>query len=553
MTNTPLITFNELLYQNERENADMVYLRQPIEGQWHDITWKEAMGRARKVTSFLKSLGLQKGDRVAIISKNCAEWIIADFAIAMGGFVSVPLFTTHARTTIEYIFEHSEAKVVFVGKLDNWKELEAGIPKDVKKIDMGYLDTMPSDYKWKDILKDCSPDAENYVPKLEDLYTIVYTSGTTGNPKGVMIPFSALAHAKSSVEQSGTLNDHKHHYVLSYLPLSHIMERVAVEFVSLYYKFTISFVESLTTFSRNLRDTSPTSFLAVPRIWTQFQKGVLEKLPEKKLNLLLSIPIVNIVVKNKIKKELGLSRSTRNVSGSAPISANLLEWFKRIGVEIIEGYGRTEDLAICTCGVTGEHIVGTVGKPWPGIEVKIDDSGEILTRSKSMMSGYYKNPEATAEAMTPDGFMHTGDTGLFDKEGNLIITGRLKDTFKTDKGEFVNPIPIEGLFAENIDIEQSCLIGLNLRQPVLIVVLSQAAMKKSREELSRSLKDSLDSINERLTKFERVSHLIISKDSWTPENSLLTPTLKMKRQPLNIKYTTIAQANADNSESVIWE
>jgi len=551
-----LKTFNELLYENEKKWADLVYLRQPIGGVWHEITWKEAMLRARKMTTFLKGLGLQKGDKVAIFSKNCAEWFMADFAIAMGGFISVPLFPTQHKDNIHYVLDHAEVKVIFVGKLDNWEIQEAGIPNHIIRIAFPYEQPMPAKYQWNDILAETEPDMNNYVPQLDDVYTIVYTSGTTGNPKGAMIPFRSQANIKWIIdEEQRTLSEYTvdHNFFISYLPLGHITERMVIEYVSIVQKSTVSFVESLATFAQNLRDISPTMFFAVPRIWTQFQKGVLAKISQSKLDIILKIPILSGYFKRKFKETLGLNRSLQNGSGSAPISHDLLNWYEKLGITILEGYGRTEDLTVVSRGLPGQQKAGTVGKPRPGVEVKISDEGEILTRSNIMMTGYYKNPEATKAAFTEDGFLRTGDRGAFDEEGNLIILGRVNDSFKTDKGEFVNPIPIEGKFGRNGYIEQSCLIGLTLPQPALLVVLSESAQNKDRQDITRSLKETLDAINPDLTKFEKISHIIIAKEGWTPENAMLTPTLKMKRNVIHAKYIELAQKAIPNPDAIIWE
>jgi long-chain acyl-CoA synthetase len=394
---------------------------------------------------------------------------------------------------------------------------------------------------------------DNYIPDLDDLYTIVYTSGTTGNPKGAMITFKALANLKDPIYEMGIIDKQEHNVLFSYLPLGHITERIVVEFCSIIRKTTVCFSESLATFAKNLQETSPTSFMCVPRLWTQFQKNILAQIPQEKLDVMLAHPTEGEVVKKQLKAALGLSRADPIMSGSAPLSPALINWYKKIGINILEGYGRTEDCAFCAFNTPGHEIVGTIGRPNPGVEVKIDDNGELLTRSKMMMVGYYKDPETTKTVFTEDGFLRTGDKARFDENHNLIIMGRVNDSFKTDKGEFVNPIPIEHKFSHNNLLEQICLIGLNLPQPVLLAVLSEPAMKMDRDEIERSLKETFDAINPDLTKYEKIVHIFLVKEGWTPENALLTPTLKMKRNAIHDKYIDLALKNIDTPEVIIWE
>lgn len=557
MNEDKLKTFQEWLYYNEEHQSDLIYLRQPIKDVWYDLTWKETMLRARKVTTFLKSLGLKKGDKVCIFSKNCAEWFITDFAIAMGGFISVPLFSTQHRDNIRYVLEHSESKAIFVGKLDDWTEQEKGIPENVIRIDFPYDNSMPAQYHWNDILRDYKPDMGNFIPDLDDLYTIVYTSGTTGNPKGAMITYRAQANVPiltRDTEKSFPREKVPEHFnLISYLPLGHITERMLIEYLSTVRKTTVSFSESLEKFPQNLRDISPNWFVAVPRLWTQFQKAILAKIPQRKLNILLKIPILNRIIRNKIKAQMGFSKTVVFASGSAPLSAELIKWYANLDIEIQEGYGRTEDLAMVSRPIPGVQRLGTVGLPMVGVEVKISDEGEVLTKSAAMMTGYYKNPEATAAVFTSDGFLHSGDRGTLDSEGYLIILGRLTDSFKTDKGEFVNPTPIEGKFLGNEFIEQACLIGYTLPQPVLLVVLSDKAKQTDRVFVKQELRQLLKSVNPDLTKFEKISHMIVLKSGWSPENNFLTPTLKLRRAVIHDYYIELARKQKDSKEPVVWE
>jgi long-chain acyl-CoA synthetase len=548
--------FTDYLYDHEKNLANSVYLSQPIDGKYHDITWAEAMEQARKVANFLKQQGFKKGDRIAILSKNCAEWFITDFAIVMAGLVSVPLFAAQHPETIAYILAHSEAKMIFVGKLDNWAMQEQALPKEIKRVAFPYKNSMPADVQWNDILEKYSPIKENYRPDPDDLYSILYTSGTTGNPKGVMYTFQKLAsllYWLNEEVEKGYYTYPVHGRLISYLPLAHCMERLAIEQASLFFKMRVYFVESLETFPRDLEFASPSVFIAVPRLWVQFQMGILHKLPQKKLDTLLKIPVISSLIKGKIKKALGLNKvEDLIISGSAPLSPIVIQWYRKLGINIREGYGLTENLI---WGTYNREVSkdGSIGRPRDGSDIKIGKDGEILIKSDVMMTGYYNDPKATKDAFTKDGYLKTGDKGYFDDEGYLFIQGRVKDTFKTDKGEFIEPVHIENKFAKNTNIEQLCLIGLYLPQPVIIVSLSDAAKARGREVVASELQITLDEINENLTKFEKISHIYVAQDHWTPENGMTTPTLKIKRNKVIEVYLDKVKDAIQGEDTIIWE
>ena len=344
----------------------------------------------------------------------------------------------------------------------------------------------------------------------------------------------------------------KHPRLFSYLPLSHVAERMVIALFGLYEGGMISFAESLETFGANLSDTKPHLFFGVPRIWSKFQEKILEKMPQQKLNRLLGIPLIGMLVKNKIKKALGLSESIINLSGAAPIPPDLLLWFKRLGIEIREVYGMTENCALSHINL--EKIkIGTVGKAWPGIETRISAEGEIQTRHLGTMLGYYKAPEATLEIFTEDGFLKTGDQGVVDHEGFLTITGRIKDLFKTDKGKYVAPAPIEMLLLKHTDLEQVCLVGMGIPQPIVLTVLSASGKTKSREIISESITQLLKEVNQVLEHHERIEKAIIMSEAWTIENNLMTPTLKVKRNEVEKIHLPKYPNWYTRTGSVLWE
>ena len=439
-TITPLKALARLCSQQ----GDAVAFVQPLGGgELREYTWKQVDEEARKIAAYLQSIGMQKGDHVALVSKNCAEWIITDVAIWMAGGVSVPLYPTLVAETVRQILEHSESKFLFVGKLDDWDIMKAGVPDGVQQIALSLApaDVLKDFPKWPDIIRDTAPLLEVNAPALTDLATIVYTSGTTGMPKGVMHDFEGLSTVGEKMIKLYDLKPDGR--MISYLPLSHVAERVAVEIAVLYVGNKIFFAESLDTFGEDIKRAQPTVFFAVPRIWSKFYQKASEALPPKKLNLLLKIPIVNKIIKKKILGAMGLDECRIALSGAAALSPEIIAWFKKLDLEILEGYGMTENLAWSHSTEEGDQQIGWVGTPNDGVECRIGDGGEILVRSVGNLKGYYKQPDKTAEDLTEDGWLHTGDVGEIDGKGRLRITGRVKEIFKTEKGKYVAPAPIE--------------------------------------------------------------------------------------------------------------
>jgi long-chain acyl-CoA synthetase len=541
----------EKFYHWEKTIPNKVFLRQPYGNTWKEYTFAQAGEQARKLATWLRQ-NFEPKSHIGIVSKNHSFWIISDLAIMMADCVSVPFFPTLNAEQLNQVLVHSDCKALLVGKLDDWKGMKGGIPSNVKTLALP--DSPATELpQWSDVLQDVPPMKEDHKPNLDDIFTIIYTSGTTGMPKGAM-----LTHFHSAIAMEVNLEfmhlNHTDNQFFSYLPLSHIAERCLVEAFSLQCGGTVSFVESLDTFAQNLKDTQPTHFLAVPRIWTKFQMGILAKMPQKKLNLFLSIPILSGIVKKKIKEGLGLSRGRLVVTGAAPMPASLLAWFHKLGIKIQEVYGMTENHAACSIMRENNIKIGTVGQPFPGVEVRIDpDTGEIQMRAPWIMKGYYKDPQKTAEVIDSEGWLLTGDVGELDSQGFLKITGRVKDTFKTTKGEFIVPAPIEWSFATNHFIEQICVTGRTLDQPVALVVLSEIGLKASKQEVTESLKATCNEVNAGLPNYARIDKIIITKDAWTVDNGILTPTLKIKRNILEDKYRALLEKSAQSKSIVVWE
>ncbi|MEO1449530.1 MAG: AMP-binding protein, partial [Bacteroidota bacterium] len=530
-----------------------VYLHQPLDGQWHTWTWQQAGDEIRRMAAHIEAQGYEPGSRIGILSRNCAHWIMADVAIMMSGHISVPIYPNVNAKTVQYVLEHSEAKMLFVGKLEehDWNEMKSGIPEAVSCVSFGRYNLPDDPYEsWDSVIQNQAPKEDKRERDLEETMTIIYTSGTTGTPKGVVLKFVSPAYAFETFFDIFQLSSNERFF--SYLPLSHIAERMLILMGSLRSGGSIHFAQSLDTFVDNLKFCSPTIFLAVPRIWTKFQSGVLAKFSQSKLNLLFSIPIINNIVKGKIRDGLGLSQARVCLTGAAPTPKSTLEWYKRIGVDIMEVYGMTENSAYSHANMPGAIRFGTVGKAMPGVDVKITEEGEICVKSTANMVEYYKEPEKSTAALQ-DGYLHTGDKGEIDSEGFLRITGRVKDIFKTSKAKYVAPNPIELKLAKNEFIEQVCVVGTGIPQPIGLVVLSEDGRTKSEDDIKESLGETLADVNPRLGHHEKLQNLVVVKEEWTPENGVLTPTLKIKRGAVDDRYGNNYESWYNAGKGIMFE
>ena len=522
----------EMFYNWEKETPNKLYMRQPINGEWYHWTWSEMATQVRKMAAYLKSLNFPANSKIATLSKNCAHWIISDLAIMMAGHVSVPLYPNLKADSITQILEHSEAKLLFVGKLDDFESMRPGVPKDTPCIAFPFYseDGYPV---WDDLIQDVEPITENVVREPNELATIIYTSGTTGMPKGVMHKYYNFSFATSNaVPLLGLATEER---FFSYLPLCHIAERLLVEMGSLYSGGMVSFAESLDTFAQNLADTKPTAFLGVPRIWTKFQQGILGKLPQNKLNVLLSIPLVSSLIKKKIKSGLGLQEARNIFTGAAPTPVSTLEWFERLGIPIQEAYAMTENCCYSHVTLNDGIKFGSVGKALPHCEVKLSEENEILIKHVALMDGYYKEDKQTQDTIK-DGWLHTGDEGHIDSEGYLKITGRVKDLFKTSKAKYVAPAPIEMKLSANKNIEQVCVVGTGLPQPIALITLSEYGKSRPVEDVYGSLETTLNIVNPKFESHERLKKIVVLDKEWTIENNLLTPSMKIKRNEVERLY-----------------
>ncbi len=554
-TDSPLALENA--YHWEKHLANKTYLTQPVTGgPTRDWSWSQAMDEVRRMAAHLKSLGLPPRSHVALMAKNQAHWIMADLAIWMAGHVSIPLYPNLTADTVSQILDHSGAKLILIGKLDAWDMMKDGVPASMPRIalPMSPISGVPT---WDSIVASTQPLRDSLVRDADDLATIIYTSGSTGTPKGVMHSFRTMG--VSGVGICKHLNVNHDDRMLSYLPLAHAFERFVVEMGSMASGFHIYFAESLETFVQDLQRARPTLFISVPRLWLKFQLGVFAKMPPEKLDRLLKIPVVKGIVGKKVLKGLGLDSVRFAGSGSAPIPADVIAWYRRLGLELLEGYGMTENFSYSHASEPGEARVGYVGTAYPDCECRISAAGEIEVKSPGTMLGYYKAPELTAEVMTEDGFLKTGDRGEMDEKGRLKITGRVKELFKTSKGKYVAPAPIENKLLSNTKLEQACVTGSGQPQPHAIVVLSEqlrADLAKGtvkREALTPDLEKLVKEVNDTLDPHEQLEFLVVAKDPWLIENGYLTPTLKIKRGSVEKSYGPMADGWYSARKTVIWQ
>tara|TARA_R110002167_G_scaffold60515_7_gene170906 strand:+ start:252 stop:1970 length:1719 start_codon:yes stop_codon:yes gene_type:complete len=549
-------SFLDIFYLREELHPDKVYLRQPQGENWTEYTWKEVGIQARKVVTALRDLGLEEGDHIGIISKNCAQWIIADLAILMGGFVSVPFYPTLTKDELQHVIGLSDIKALFVGKLETWDVQKDAVPEDLPCISFPHYEgnsKVDCKLQWQKILDDYAPTKSVHIPKRTDIFTIIYTSGTTGTPKGVMLTYECtnqvIQHERA--KPSYGIYQGVSERVLSYLPLNHIAERIVSEVSSIIAGSEVSFSESLDRFASNLQSVQPTQFFAVPRIWVKIQQGILAKLPQHKLNLLLRVPFVSTIVKNKIKEGIGLAKVRSAISGAAPVSAELLDWYKKLDIHIQEVYGATELCGGVTFNAIDEISTGTVGKPLYGTDIKIDPkTDEVLVAAPWTMLGYYKADDKTAEVM--DGkYYRTGDTGRFDEKGNVIITGRIKDTFKTAKGKFVVPVPLEHHFSNNPFIEQVMVTGFGLAQPIALISLNNPKAA-SDSDIEKALLETLEHVNSLSDKHEHIKQLVVFRKAWAEDSGFFTPTMKIKRHIVDAKYKESYFKWEAMKQTIIW-
>ncbi len=517
------------------EKPHEIYLTQPIGDEVIEYSWSRVADEVSRMARYLTKY--PPGSHVAIMSLNCAHWLMADLAIQMAGHVSVPIYPTASEKTVHQVLEHSESVAVFLGKMFEPAKAATMLPAglDTVAIYQPYPD-MPF---WDDVVHNTEPLTTAPAVAPNDLVSIVYTSGTTGEPKGVMVSYGAI-HAALNLIKHVIVVKPSDRFV-SYLPLAHVAERMAIGFGALYNGAHVSFIRSLDTFSDDIKVARPTIFFGVPRIWTKIKVAIEDKFGgAQKFNRLLKLPLVGRLLKHLILKKLGFAEVRFALCAAAAVNRDVLLWYRQLGLKLNEAYGMSE-----TCGLSHmvkqqQDCVGSVGQVIPGCECQIAADGEILLRNPAMMMGYYKQPELTAATIDEKGWLHTGDLGSIDSDGFLYITGRVKDIFKTSKGKYIAPTPIEKAFQSELDVEHLLLMGDGFTQPFLVVSTHDTPVDAQCTVFQSRCQHALAKVNAQLEGHERLSHLFICNKPWSIENGYLTPTMKMKRSHIEHTYHPIA-------------
>lgn len=536
-----LDTLPALVNHWAEECPDQVWLRDLNEAGSTDYTWKDASQRINAVAAILEER-FEPETKIVVLSENCAHWFMADLAVITSGNVTVSLFTTLPKSTAEYILDFTDTKAIFVGQTSNWDAVSKVLPEDVALFTLPGTQIDEQHETWEDLIEAGSGRAPNYQCKPDDLISLVFTSGTTGVPKGVMQTHSSniipIRRGDDVFGVDGTPRS------FSYLPLAHIAERQIIEFSSIVRCGEVSFNQSLETLASDMQRTKPHVFFGPPRVWEQFQQAIVAKFGGREA---LDAAMANDKegIGKMIVDSLGLSEVVYCLTAAAPTPPALIQWYEDAGLKLMEGFGQTEAMGVILS--TEEHRrIGSIGKPARGVEYRISDEGELIIKADGCTPGYYKMPEKTAE-LFKDGWLYTGDKVRVDDDGFLYITGRVKDYFKTIQGKFVAPPPIEGKFAVNPHAEQQCLLGRGYSKTVMVTVLSAEAQAQDSSAVEQAILETINEINNAVEKHARIGAVIIDSEAWSIENEVLTPTLKIRREKIEDRYGEKAESLARKS------
>ncbi len=538
MTNYNGETVLKCLDLHAASNPDEVLFVDRKNGENICTSFRQAQDTVTAIAKSLTYLFQNPDHKISILSKNRAHWMMADLGIMRAGNVTAPVFTTMPPKTFSYAVEFAEIELIFVGEAGNWNRVKDFIPSHVKIVTFPGVELAEADYSFDEFLKLGDETPLPAHPDPEKLATLIFTSGTTGMPKGVMHSLKSLYIVIKDVIRC---TDPQTSF-FSYLPLAHFGDRAVNSLLAVQCGARLTFPESLETFRDDLRATAPTMFLGVPRIYEKLTQAIIAEFADDAEDLKAKLADLNgEALVTQIKESLGFQNVDFLMASTAPTPKAIKELWTLMDLPLYDAYGMTEGLPITSVGRNDPNLSG-VGKPGAIATIKISSQGEILCKSPCQAIGYYKNPDATASTFV-DGWLHTGDKGHIDDQGYLHISGRLKDTFKTAKGKYIAPVPIEISFSRSHLIEQLCLYGYGLTQPIMLCCLAEAA-SEDKITVERELKKFTRTLNQKLEPHERIGAIIICQSPWSVENGILTHTLKVKRDKVAEEYMPLIEVIA---------
>ncbi|MBP8178749.1 MAG: long-chain fatty acid--CoA ligase [Spirochaetes bacterium] len=589
-------TINQVFRNRVQKYGSRIALEKKLNGKWDSVSWEDYYKRAAYVGLALKDMGLQKGDRVSLLSENRLEWLYADMGVLGAGGCIVPIYPTLIDEEVEYIVSHSDSKFLIV---ENNAQLQKGLYtakrypglKKIIVIDSTGKTANPMIMGYNELLDKgkalYNKDAEAFASLADtiaqdDLATIVYTSGTTGVPKGAIITHKNIMAVIKALDIMEPHYAYDSDQTVPFLPLSHVFERVAGHFYGMYVGITASYAESLDTLIQDIQEKRPTVVLAVPRVlekvyqqilsqvqdqtpfkqkvfyWGQKVGSKISELREQKknpgFNLSLKYKIAYAIIFKKLQNALGGRVRWMTASG-APTAREIILFFNSAGIMVIEGYGMTECCAPATMSNIADYRIGTVGRPLPGVDITIADDGEILIKGDNVFKGYWKMPEETKDSFTQDGYFMSGDIGLFDEAGFLMITDRKKDLIITSGGKNVAPQKIENLIKSDPLFLEAIVIGDKRKYLTVLVNISQEQAERIAKEkginvnslhdlfnnprFKTIVEEHIEKCNQKLARYETVKKVGIIKNEFSKETGELTATLKVKRKAVQQKYQSI--------------
>lgn len=581
----------EMFFHKRKIFADKTAYMYKTGDQWTEVSFKQAVDRSEKISSGFASLGIKKGDRIALISNNRMDWALIDYACLALGAMLVPVYPSLLPEQVNYILNDCEAKIVIVEDEIQKKKVD-DISASLPFANNFFLldsDDKPLDEPWKSLdqliglgenfLKNNPDFVMQAIDKvgLDDWATLIYTSGTTGEPKGAILTHGNFLH--NIEDATSVLDVYSEDIFLSFLPLSHVFERMAGHFLSCYHGCTVAYAESVDTVAANLTEIRPTVMVSVPRLYEKIYARVLENVeagpPAKRKIFYWSIKVGREYIHKVINKQaipMGLKlrrqlayklvfgklyervggRIRFFVSGGAPLSAEIAEFFGAAGIKILEGYGLTETSPVIAVNLEHHFKFGTVGPVLPGVEVKIAEDGEILTRGHHVMVGYFKKEAETRDAIDEEGWFHTGDIGLIDEDGFLKITDRKKNLIVTSGGKNIAPQPIENALVTSKYIDQVVVIGDKRKFCTALIVPSEEPLAKWAADNNKSfsdfkelihldgvrelIADEINGVNSRLASYETIKDFVLVDRPFSIESGELTPSLKVKRNVVEKNY-----------------